>query len=223
MTGYSPTGSQGNLPGIVGTWAEAGITCEECHGPGSQHIANPRGVDMKMDRDPELCGKCHLRGDVTKVDAKDGFIEHHEQYEEMYQSKHITLDCVACHDPHKGVVQLRQAKQTTTRTACENCHFKEAQNHRRRTWPPRQCVDCHMPRISKSAWGDAAKFTGDIRTHEMAIDPTQTSQFTKDGKLALSQIGLDFACKSCHVQGGKASVKTDDALKAKAKGYHAQP
>jgi len=121
-------------------------------------------------------------------------------------------------------VQLRQANQPTTRTACENCHFKEAQNQSAAHLAVKvQCVECHMPRVGKSAWGDAAKFTGDIRTHEMAIDPMQTGQFTKDGKLALSQIGLDFACKSCHVQGGKASVKTDDALKAKAKGYHAQP
>lgn len=27
-TGYRPTGHQDNLPGIVGTWAEAGIQCE---------------------------------------------------------------------------------------------------------------------------------------------------------------------------------------------------
>lgn len=40
-TGYNPNGNQDDLPGLVGTWAEAGIACEECHGPGSLHIANP--------------------------------------------------------------------------------------------------------------------------------------------------------------------------------------
>ena len=122
-TGYTPQGKQDQLPGIVGAWAEPGIQCEACHGPGSQHAANPRGVGMKIDRDSEACGKCHRRDAVESVNAKDGFIEHHEQYEEQFQSKHVTIDCVVCHNPHQGVVQLRQAQQPTTRTKCENCHF----------------------------------------------------------------------------------------------------
>ncbi len=34
-TGYRPEGNQDGLPGLVGTWAEPGIKCERCHGPGS--------------------------------------------------------------------------------------------------------------------------------------------------------------------------------------------
>jgi formate-dependent nitrite reductase cytochrome c552 subunit len=85
------------------------------------------------------------------------------------------------------------------------------------------CVDCHMPRVTKSAVGNAAKFTGDIRTHLMAIDPTQVSQFSEDGKFTLSQIGLDFACKSCHVENGTALVYTDQELKEMSYNYHARP
>ena len=36
-TGYNPEG-ENELPGIVGTWAEPGIRCEECHGPGAGHV-----------------------------------------------------------------------------------------------------------------------------------------------------------------------------------------
>jgi hypothetical protein len=43
-TGYNPEGNQEGLPGLIGTWAEDGIKCEECHGPGSLHSENPRGV-----------------------------------------------------------------------------------------------------------------------------------------------------------------------------------
>ena len=223
-TGYSPQGNQDDKPGLVGTWAEPGIRCEACHGPGSQHATNPRGVRLLVERDPELCGKCHIRGAVESVNAKDGFIEHHEQYEEMYQSKHITLGCVLCHNPHLGVVQLRQAGEATTRTTCENCHFKEAQFQDSAVHPNvATCIDCHMPRVTKSAWGDPAKFTGDIRTHLMAIDPNQIEQFSEDGSTALSQIGLNFACRSCHVAGGKGSAKTDEQLIEKAKGYHTPP
>jgi hypothetical protein len=76
-----------------------------------------------------------------------------------------------------------------------------------------------MPRVTRSAWGDAEKFTGDIRTHIMAIDPTQFAQFNEDGRLALSQIGLDFACRQCH-GAGLASAKTDEELSSRATGYH---
>ena len=79
-----------------------------------------------------------------------------------------------------------------------------------------------MPRIVKTAWGDAAKFTGDIRTHLMAIDPNQVGQFSADGTTALSQISLDFACRHCHIP-DSGMAKTDEELKAAANGYHTPP
>lgn len=220
-TGYSPQGNQDGLPGLVGTWNQEGIRCEECHGNGSLHIQNPQGAPMDVVRDSEMCGKCHRRDDVENVNAKGGFIEHHEQYEELYQSKHITLSCVICHDPHKGVIQLRQAEEQTTRTQCQNCHFKQSQvqNNTIHSSMNVTCIECHMPRITKTAWGDAEKFTGDIRTHLMAIDANLINTFNEDGSLVSGQVGLDFACKHCH-GGGLASVKSDEDLIASAKGYH---
>ncbi|MCP4539538.1 MAG: hypothetical protein GY832_20580 [Chloroflexi bacterium] len=223
-TGYNPTGNQDDLPGLVGTWSEPGVTCEECHGPGSLHTENPYGVRMEVDRDSELCGECHLRGAPEGVNASGGFIKHHEQYEELFQSKHITIDCVVCHDPHAGVIQLRQASEQTARTQCENCHFEKATYQDSQVHPAvAECIDCHMPRVTKSAVGNAEMFTGDIRTHLMAIDPEQISQFNEDGSEALSQLGLNFACRSCHVEGGSATPRTDEELIEKAMGYHDRP
>lgn len=224
-TGYSPEGNQDGLPGLIGTWAEGGIMCEECHGPGSLHTQNPQGVEMKVVYDSQLCGQCHYRGAPEDVNASGGFIQHHEQYEELFQSKHLAIDCVECHDPHAGVVQLRQAGLPTTRTSCENCHFQEAANQDSEAHVKQEvaCIDCHMPRVTKSAVGNPDTFTGDIRTHLMAIDPNQVGQFTEDGKFALSQLSLDFACRSCHNPEGIATNLTDDELIAKAKGYHAVP
>jgi len=223
-TGYSPEGHQDNLPGIKGTWAEAGVRCEACHGPGSLHASDPRGFRLEVERSSDLCGECHERGAQEFVDAKGGFIEHHEQYEELFQSKHITIDCVVCHDPHSGVEQLRQANKPTTRTQCENCHFKEAQN--RKSMKSLACVDCHMPFIGKSAWGNPDTFRGDVRTHLMAIDVTTFDQFytvkAADGSektYSLSQIGLNFACKSCH--GPSGIMPLDDArIQQEAAGFH---
>ena len=218
-TGYSPNGNQDDLPGLVGTWAEPGVMCEECHGPGGLHVQNPQGVQMMVDRDAELCGQCHSREEIETVNASGGFIRHHEQYEELFQGKHITLDCVICHDPHQGVVQLRQADMQTTRTQCENCHLDESQFQDSQIHPAAaECIDCHMPRMVMSAVGDAEKFTGDIRTHLMRINPQQIEQFTEDGSASLSEIGLNFACRHCH--GVTASERTDEELIEKATDYH---
>lgn len=230
-TGYSSRGNQDGLPGLVGTWAEAGIRCEECHGPGSLHAANPSGVDMIINRNSDQCSACHLRAEVGSVNASGGFIQHHEQYGELFPGKHIVLDCVICHDPHKGVVQPRQEGEQTTRTQCENCHFEQAknQNNEIHTSMGFACIECHMPRIIKSAWGDAEKFTGDIRTHSVAIDPTQIEQFetitNADGselQVALPHIGLNYACRHCHGS-GLGSPKTDEELIEGATGYHDRP
>ena len=152
------------------------------------------------------------------VDASGGFIKHHEQYEELFQSKHITINCVVCHDPHTGVIALREAAEddpsvAVTRTSCENCHVEQASNMK--SMESVDCISCHMPRVTKSAVGDLDKYTGDIRTHLMAINPNQIGQFSEDGSTALSELGLDFACKSCHLE-----MFDDATLIAEANGFH---
>jgi hypothetical protein len=216
-TGYNPEGHQDGLPGLIGTWAAEGIQCEECHGPGSNHVNDPYLVDMKVDRDSELCGQCHIRGDVTEIDASGGFIRHHEQYEELFESKKRVMRCVDCHDPHQTVVY---ARGEGVKTACENCHFENAQYQKITDRKHAKCVDCHMPRVSKSALGDPERYTGDLRTHLMAINPLSTSQFDEEGKFSQPYLSLDFACKGCHYDGGPAAVLSDQELQDMAVGYH---
>ena len=179
---------------------------------------------MKVDRSSEMCGDCHVRGGAEAINASGGFIKHHEQYEELFQSKHRALSCVTCHDPHQGVIQARETKSATVRVSCQSCHFQEAEFQESESMKAIvSCIDCHMPRIIKSAVGNADAYTGDIRAHLWAIDPSATSQFSEDGKTAISQVSIDFACKSCHRTGGTATVKTDEELREEAVGYHERP
>jgi hypothetical protein len=227
-TGYRAEGNQDGMPGMIGTFAAGGIQCEECHGPGSLHVNNPYSFRPLVDRDSEACGECHVRGGSEEVNASDGFIQHHEQYEELFQSKHITIDCVVCHDPHTGVIQLRQTGRQTTRTECENCHIEQAKyagNEEVHNRIKVDCIECHMPKVTKSAVGDPERFTGDIRTHLMAIDPDQVEQFieTEDGLISASQLSLNFACRHCHNPDGLGPEVTDEELQEAARGYHNPP
>jgi len=195
------------------------------------HASNPTGVRMLVRTDTELCAACHQRDDVRNVYAADGFILQNQQYNEILQSKHAVLKCIDCHDPHSGGVRLAQAQQPTTRTDCTNCHTQEAQyqNNPKHVAMQIQCVSCHMPYIDISAQGDPAKLSADLRTHLMAINPTQIDQFTSitgaDGKpqtVSKPDIGLDAACRHCHVQGTSLAMD-DQTLVDGAYNYHAKP
>ena len=225
-SGYRYAGNQGSLKGITGTWQEEGITCEECHGPGSQHIATNGLELMLVDRDPAACGKCHLRGSPTSIDASGGFIKHHEQWEEMYQTKKKAMDCVSCHNPHESS-RYKDATTSPTKgitTTCESCHYQEAQGavkvaKHTATYPT--CITCHMPEAVKSAVGDATKWDGDVKSHLFRINTSATAkQFDTAGTKAMPYLTIGFACKQCHYSGGAATVKTDAVLSAAAKGYH---
>ena len=219
-TGYNAGGNQDKLPGLVGTWAQPGVRCERCHGPGSLHANNPEGVRMFVERDSALCRECHTYVAPSALEVKNGFIQHGDQYGDLSQSKHQILDCLTCHDPHSGVVQLQQAGLQTTRLLCQDCHYKEAQfqNNPAMVASGIGCTDCHMPRLIQSGSANPLGFTGDMHTHVVAIDPRLISQFNPDGTLASGQVGLDFACRRCH-----GDLLSDAELLSVANGYHAVP
>ncbi len=82
-----------------------------------------------------------------------------------------------------------------------------------------------MPRIVMTAWGDPAKYGGDIHSHQMAIDPNRFDQLVTTGETqtyVIAPTGLNYACRQCH-GGGRALNKTDEELQAVARGYHNQP
>ena len=227
-TGYNPTGNQDGLPGLIGTWAEPGIHCEECHGPGGNHVGDPYGVVMNIDRDAQACGNCHIRGSVNVINASGGFIRHHEQAEELYASKHLAIGCVACHDPHASAVNADEDFNPNKGiwNDCQDCHFEEAANQKSATMASLlACTDYHMPYGAKSAWGNGDVFTGDVRSHLFAIntDP-DAPQFNEDGSETMPYLTLSFACQSCHIDGATRSnagaPRTLDVLADTASGYH---
>jgi predicted CXXCH cytochrome family protein len=167
-----------------------------------------------------LCRECHAYVPPASLEVNNGFIQHIDQFGDLSQSKHQILDCLTCHDPHSGVVQLRQEGQQTTRLLCQDCHFKEAQFQNNPSHVSRNvaCIECHMPRLIQVGSANSQRYTGDMRTHVVAIDPRAMSQFNEDGSLATGQISLDYACRRCH-----GTTKTDAELMAGAGGYHDIP
>lgn len=226
-TGYSARGQQDNRAGMVGTFSLPGVQCEACHGPGSLHVNAPFSWNMEVDRSAAACTSCHVfQPHDGALDAGDGFIQHQDSYGDLYQSKHLVLDCVQCHDPHSGVVQLRQQGLQTVTTECADCHYRIARHGENEVHDNIAfvtCVSCHMPQLIQSATGIAERFTGDMRSHVVAIDPNQIEQFEgeEEGEATIYPlISLNFACRQCHNPDGLGRPKTDEQLLETAGDYH---
>lgn len=197
-TGYSTEGNQEGKPGAKGTWVFDGIQCEACHGPAAAHVADPVSNAVRVDKSSELCGTCHQRGGMNdKVMAKNGYGEHHEQYNELESSQHgskgAKLTCVSCHDPHK------KSPDSTTATPCISCHpEKVTQTLTTHGTNGVTCVSCHLAKATKSAVAPS-RWEADVKTHFFGIskDPAY-QQFTPDGKFMQAPFSIGFACLSCH-------------------------
>lgn len=224
-TGYAAQGHQDNRAGIQGTWVYEGIQCEACHGPGNRHAADPMGVFVPVDRTSQMCGDCHSRENPAIIDALDGFEQQYVHYDGLFNSKHFALSCVTCHDPHASSLYADEEINPNQgiMQQCESCHWQNdaVQNNRRHLGV--DCVDCHMPPMGQSAWGDLEAYTGDLHSHQFSINSDPNApQFSADGTQIMPYITLAYACQHCH-NGGFASVKEVAELTAVAQGYHTPP
>ncbi|MCG3129228.1 MAG: Dissimilatory sulfite reductase [Phycisphaerae bacterium] len=198
---------QDNRPGMRGTFEEAGIQCEACHGPGSNHFTTSDGqVVIRTDRifiDPDgsaSCRACHNRpyDDQTgNIVASGGYLQHHEQWPELRASGgHAQLSCLDCHDPHRSVYY---DKANAIRQRCADCHpTANMAGHAGAVYTRSDgysealgCESCHMSYPVKSATAVASALVGpvarigDVRSHIVRINTEPVDYktfFAADGK-----------------------------------------
>lgn len=222
-TGYHTEGHQNDLEGIVGTWAFENVQCEACHGPGSLHAADPYGFLMVLDRSNQACAECHSRASAAHVEAENGFAQKYQQFDELYNSKHFSLQCIACHDPHASSVHPDPNLNPNVgiRQTCDTCHWQNRFQNNRKHFNL-ACTDCHMPNAGQSALANPEVFTGDLKTHLFSINPDpEAPQFNEEGTAFMPYLTLNYACNHCH--GTFATEKEPQELAEIANGYHTPP
>lgn len=85
-------GQPGGFVDRTTTNALAGVQCENCHGPGRDHVENIENASLrpKIDMSANVCGTCH-RG------------SHHPNFEQWSESGHAELNETVAHEFGEGV------------------------------------------------------------------------------------------------------------------------
>jgi len=132
-------GSASGFDALATTPQLAGVQCENCHGPGSNHNADSLNVHLDVNLASSACGECHQS--CHGLCGED----HHPQMEQWSTSKHATAlsdiqgepdfgdECLACHS-----TDYRLAPEGSKPTAAE-------------AQLGLQCVACHSPYSSENA------------------------------------------------------------------------
>ncbi len=200
------------------TYKEGGIAkhgCEDCHGPGSLHVAGGGDKtkififqDHSTKEIDDRCMTCHAGG---------------AQHMNAINSVHTKNDvsCIACHSPHHGndsdFLLVKSQPEL-----CYSCHLaKKAEFdmpfHHRVNEGLIQCTDCHNPhgtvkpkQVRTSSTQDAVCFTCHtdkqgpfVFEHQpVKVDGCQSCHLVHGGPnphmLKLSNVNL--LCLQCHTQ-----------------------
>jgi len=148
----------------------AGVTCEQCHGPGAKHVAAARAKTEKrgsgLTLNPEqfarvdsvdFCGACHRTWqDVVSAHLSSAgvfnvrFASYRLENSRCWAEGDGRLTCVACHDPHKPLSH----DQGSYDASCLQCHVASASEKTSANRPgaacpvaTKNCVSCHMPKV----------------------------------------------------------------------------
>jgi hypothetical protein len=192
------------------------VACSECHTRDGE-----KDYSTYVSKFTTVSG-LDIPGGRIQSSGDPELIRHHEQYDEILAvnpaspesgSTRTNLssamwNCLTCHNTHTTTVYQDISGDppgaANLNSDCMVCHPTNDPNLAKTfSMKGLTCMNCHMPKMVKSATSTAAVGTGpvlgDIKVHLFKIDMTkdsETEQFS--GGFANPWITKKFACLTCH-------------------------
>ena len=199
-------GQAGGFISLAATPQLAGVQCEVCHGPGSNHVLDPNSAPLPRDMSSSKCGACHVSCHGACGE------NHHPQFEQWSTSKHAVAladiqwlpeaqdECLQCHSTDYRLAPAGQKPglfDALLNVECVACHNPHGgPNVGQLRLPPWQlCADCHtmagaLPGMEpKQPQSETLHGTGGY-----ALNGTPLN-----GPYSMHWWGISDECVTCHV------------------------
>ena len=137
---------------------QAGVGCENCHGPAAKHaqafktgnvkeVVLPKLARLSTEEQSDLCGRCHRTwGDIASNGPRGignvRFQPYRIANSKCYDAADRRIACTACHDAHQAL----EHDLTAYDRNCLACHAKGQKAKICSKQAASGCVSCHMPR-----------------------------------------------------------------------------
>jgi predicted CXXCH cytochrome family protein len=199
-------------PRTLGTRAEIGVACEDCHGPGQPHLAalsahsrdlgilNPDKLPIAERARP--CSQCHQGAGAVEDPLPVNLLISNQitglRNSECWRQSGGEITCTNCHDPHRDSphsVVVAKSERT-----CLGCHSANAAKHAGLCPVNRTsgCTGCHLPNYIRGAFHLAdhwIRVHSEQKTEVTEHDPAWRSTLTPRHEY-LRMIVLDDRAKA---------------------------
>ena len=145
-------------------FAEGGVACERCHGPGEAHIAaagkskmvNP--AQLSPDRRDSICAQCHLSGEMRVMRPGKDWQSYHPG-DRLSDSLTVFVDRAPRRTVTSHVENLAQSacqRASGDKLWCGSCHDAHSvpAPAARATYFRSKCLGCHAQKPGYRAHGD---------------------------------------------------------------------